>query len=91
MVLQQKMPQKSRPTLRYCEDGLGSARCCCGVGVLFGGHVWGGWMCTAVQNRQDRLTLEVGLCLCLDLSCTQLKEPHGLGPVACPALKATYG
>ena len=26
-----------------------------GVGVLFGGHVWGGWTCAAVQNRQTDL------------------------------------
>ena len=22
-----------------------------GVGILFGGHVWGGWTCAVVQNR----------------------------------------
>ena len=26
-----------------------------GVGVLFCGHVWGGWTCAATQNRQTDL------------------------------------
>ena len=40
------------------------------------------------QNRPDRLTLELGLCL--DLSCLAPgpKEPLGLGPVACPAFES---
>ena len=58
-----------------------------GVGVLLAG-MWGGWTCTAAQNRLDRLTLEVGIYL--DLSCLAPgpKEPLRLGLVACPSFKS---
>ena len=40
-----------------------------GVAVLFGGHVWRGWTCTAVPNRQTNFGhLLVSF---LGLSCTQ--------------------
>ena len=53
-----------------------------------GRHVGGGWTYAAVQNRQDRLTLEVGVYL--DLSCLipRPKEPLRLGPVACPSFES---
>ena len=70
-------------------DDCGLAHCCCrGFGVLLAGMYGVGWTCATVQNRPDRLTLEVGLCL--DLSCLapRPKEPLGLGPVACPAFES---
>ena len=47
-----------------------------------------GGLAPVVQNRPDRLTLEVGMCL--DLSCLapDPKSPSGLGPVACPAFES---
>ena len=50
-----------------------------------GGHVGVGGL--APRHKIDRLTIEVGLCLDLSNLAPRPKEPHGLGPVACPALE----
>ena len=69
-------------------DDCGLTCCCCGglVSYLAGMYGVGG---LAPRCKANQLTLEVGVCL--DLSCLARgpKEPLGLGPVACPALKAT--